>query len=176
MDISNPWQRRSKKAKSNYFAGYQSLYGEKPTPAPVKPPEGVQVELIKKPKVKKNPNNFPKEHQEQIRVAYWLKNNGILFFHIPNGGWRDIREAAKFKAMGVQPGVPDLCIPIARQPYHGLWIELKRQSGGTVSDTQYYWLRELEANGYACFVCNGAEIAIQRIKEYLFNPPMEKTA
>lgn len=30
-----------------------------------------------------------------------------LFFHVPNGGLRNIREATKLKGMGVIPGEPD---------------------------------------------------------------------
>jgi hypothetical protein len=30
-----------------------------------------------------------------------------LLFHVPNGGTRDIREATKFKAMGLFPGEAD---------------------------------------------------------------------
>lgn len=178
MDISNPWQRRGKKAKGNYLAGYQSLYGEKPTPAPARPAEGVQIELIKKPKKKNGKLPAPHEHQEQIRLAYWLKKNQILFFHIPNGGYRDIREASKFKAMGVQAGIPDLCIPYARKGHHGLWIELKRVSGGVLSDSQRFWMAELTKNGYLCVVAKGAEMAIECVKNYLSydHQPLERIA
>jgi hypothetical protein len=39
----------------------------------------------------------------------WIKP-GWLFFHCPNGEWRSPRAAAKLKAMGVLPGVPDLVL------------------------------------------------------------------
>ena len=48
-----------------------------------------------------------------------------LIFHIPNGGSRNTLEAANLKRQGVKAGVPDLCLPVARQNYHGLYIEMK---------------------------------------------------
>ena len=58
----------------------------------------------------------------QIRARYpELK----LLHHIPNGGRRDPIEAKHLKAQGVKPGVPDLCLPVARGNFHGLYIEMK---------------------------------------------------
>lgn len=43
-------------------------------------------------------------------VAYirLMIKRDVLFWHTPNGGLRNKREAAKLKAMGVRPGVSDL--------------------------------------------------------------------
>ena len=67
----------------------------------------------------------------------------------------------------MKPGVPDLCLPVARGGYHGLYIELKRAVGGILSDEQKWWIDELKSQGYAAIVCHGAEEAIRTIKEYL---------
>lgn len=48
-----------------------------------------------------------------------------LLYHIPNGGSRNRLEAANLKRQGVKSGVPDLCLPVARGKYHGLYIEMK---------------------------------------------------
>lgn len=48
-----------------------------------------------------------------------------LLFHVPNGGHRNAREAARFKAMGVRPGVPDLLLLYPKQGFHFLALELK---------------------------------------------------
>lgn len=53
-----------------------------------------------------------------------------LLYHVPNGGSRKKSEAGRFKAEGVKAGVPDLCLPVARGGYHGLYIELKRLKQG----------------------------------------------
>lgn len=48
-----------------------------------------------------------------------------MLYHIPNGGSRNKIEAANLRRQGVRSGVPDLCLPVARGNYHGLYIELK---------------------------------------------------
>jgi hypothetical protein len=110
---------------------------------------------------------IPTEDDEQIRFAVWLAKNMIIFYHIPNGGRRYALEAMKLKRMGVQAGVPDICIPIARSPYHGLYVELKRQKGGTLSEMQKIWRDQLRKEGYAWFLAEGADRAIACVKKYL---------
>ena len=66
-----------------------------------------------------------KEDEFQKAVAIYLKFNGALWFHCPNGGSRNAIEAAKLKAMGVMPGVPDCMVLDARHGFSGLAIELK---------------------------------------------------
>jgi hypothetical protein len=66
-----------------------------------------------------------KEDEFQKAVAIYLKFNGALWFHCPNGGSRNAIEASKFKAMGVMPGVPDCMVLDARHGFSGLAIELK---------------------------------------------------
>ena len=68
---------------------------------------------------------------------------------------------------GVKAGVPDLCLPVARGQYHGLYMELKRQRGGRTSDHQSEWLDALSAQGYKAALCYGWEQAAGTIIEYL---------
>ena len=115
----------------------------------------------------------PTEEQEQAAVFEWavLMRNQFpelsLLFHIPNGGWRAPATAAKLKAQGVKAGVPDLFLPVARGGFHGLWIELKRKSGGRVSVNQSDWITELNHQGYEAVVAHGAEEACEVIYRYL---------
>ena len=51
------------------------------------------------------------EKTEQIAFCEWLTLKGYLYFAIPNGGHRHPAVAAKLKAEGATPGVPDLFIP-----------------------------------------------------------------
>ena len=99
----------------------------------------------------------------------WLTKNKIPFYHIPNGGKRSMLEAIKFKRLGVKAGIPDICIPVARSPYHGLYIELKRRFGGVVSEAQAYWLEELRLQGYYVCVAKGADEAIKIVQYYFQN-------
>lgn len=90
-----------------------------------------------------------------------------LMYHIPNGGSRNKAEAARLKAQGVKPGVPDICLPVPRGKYHGLYIELKRTEGGRLSDKQLNWLDNLMKQGYVAFLCYGWEEAKSLIIKYL---------
>jgi hypothetical protein len=111
----------------------------------------------------------PTEDAEQRHLVNLLARvrPDVLFFSVPNGGWRNKVTAAKLKATGVRPGVPDLVIPEPRRGYHGLFIELKRSKGGQVSQYQKQWLASLRAKGYKAEVCAGADAAWDVITEYL---------
>ena len=89
-----------------------------------------------------------------------------LLFHIPNGGKRSEVEAAHLKMQGVKRGVPDLFLPVARQGYHGLFIEMKTAKG-VVSPFQREWLNDLADQGYYATVCRGADEAKKVIEAYL---------
>ena len=90
-----------------------------------------------------------------------------LLYHVPNGGSRDPREAHNLRMQGVKPGVPDLCLPVPRNGYAALYIEMKRKSGGVLSDNQRVWLKALNRAGNRAVVCNGFDEARETILEYL---------
>lgn len=89
----------------------------------------------------------PTEAQEQVTLFSWAAVQAIpelaLLYHIPNGGSRHKAEAARLRAEGVRAGVPDLCLPVPRGGFHGLYIELKRLRGGRLSEQQRAWLDAL---------------------------------
>lgn len=85
---------------------------------------------------------------------------------IPNGGSRDQIEAKRLKEQGVKPGVPDLCLPVARGQYHGLYIEMKTEAGKD-SPEQIWWREQLTAQGYFSTVCHGWESAVRVLEWYL---------
>lgn len=82
------------------------------TDSPIKPSKQF-------PRYKGSEDNFQKA------VARYLNLIGSFWFHCPNGGSRNGIEAAKLKAMGVKPGIPDCMILDNRRGYAGLAIELK---------------------------------------------------
>ena len=95
------------------------------------------------------------EHDIQVNcVNYFrLRYPKGLIFAIPNGGQRNVIVASKLKAEGVLSGVPDLCIPIAKKGFNGLYIELKNGKSGKVSDNQKTIMSKLQSEGYQCEVC-----------------------
>ena len=111
--------------------------------------------------------SYPTEAQEQRIVVEWCEWKHVPIFHIPNGGSRDPREARNLKLQGVKAGVPDLFVPVPNGEYHGLFIEMKREKGGTVSDAQRKWLDYLGSQGYMAEVCHGATEAISTIRSYI---------
>lgn len=89
-----------------------------------------------------------------------------LLHHIPNGGKRDSMTAVNLKREGVKAGVPDICLPVARGQYHGLYIELKAGKNKTTAK-QKEWLNALNQEGYATKVCYGWSEAGETIEKYL---------
>lgn len=87
-------------------------------------------------------------------------------YHVPNGGSRNKAEASNLKAMGVKSGVPDLHLPIKRNGYSGLVIELKNDKG-KVSNEQVDWLINFDRQGFKAVVCRGWEEAVKTIEDYL---------
>ena len=91
-----------------------------------------------------------------------------LIFAIPNGGDRHKAVAVKLKAEGVKAGVPDLCLPVPRGSFHGLFVEMKPlKPKRNPLDKQKWWLNELSKQGYDTYCCRGHHAAITVIQGYL---------
>jgi len=97
------------------------------------------------------------------RIAYAIPNGSVL---AGNAGKRAI-QMNSLKSTGLLLGCPDLCVPLPRNGYGSLYIELKVVSGGKVSDNQYNVLEELRDAGNKAEICLGADEAIKVIREYL---------
>lgn len=112
------------------------------------------------------------EAQHQRAVFAWAavmsKRYPLLgmMFHVPNGGYRNPREARNLRLQGVKPGVPDIILPIPRGNFHGLFIELKAEGGRLTLDQSNY-LISLNNLGYMVKKCIGADDAIETIKAYM---------
>lgn len=121
-------------------------------------------------------NFCPKEHDEQKAVMAWSRAMDSRFPELamlhatPNGGHRHPATAARLKAEGVKPGVPDLHLPVGKGNYHGLWIELKRRKGGRLSPDQKWWVEQLERYDNRVVVCRGYDEAVAAILGYLNLP------
>ena len=114
------------------------------------------------------------ESAEQTALFCWaaLPETQSLYpelkfmFHIPNGGSRDKREAGRFKAQGVKPGVPDIFLPVPRNGWHGLWIEMK-VGNNKESQQQKDYHAFLSSKHYAVSVCYSWQEAVENITFYL---------
>lgn len=114
------------------------------------------------------------EAQEQKAVFDWSRQPTVraaypelkLLFHVPNGGKRDAIEARHLKGQGVKAGVPDLCLPVARDRFHGAYIEMKTENGHIRAE-QRWWIEELQRQGYYATVCRGWKEAADTLTWYL---------
>ncbi len=97
---------------------------------------------------------------------YQFTNIKQLLIHIPNGGKRNAREAAKFKRMGVRAGVADLLLLVPSKPFHGLFIEMKAGKG-TQQDSQKEFEKKVVENGYQYVVCRSLEHFINVVSDHL---------
>lgn len=117
------------------------------------------------------------ERQHQQAVMKWARQPSIrerwpelaLLHHIKNETTGGAAEVAADKAMGVKKGVPDLCLPVARGGFHGLYIEMKTPSG-RASEAQRWWGMALKEQGYRAAVCHGYDAAVAELCWYLSLP------
>lgn len=148
-------------------------------------------------KVRRGPNApkipVPLEHEEQVLVIDTLLGrlfrNGegkmvrppgggmtgrwpdlSLLYAVPNGGHRMKATAGKMRAEGLRGDVPDLCLPVVRGPFAGLYIEMKRQKGELANPQQRAYHDRLRDQGYFVFVARGAVQGISAIVGYLQLP------
>lgn len=117
------------------------------------------------------------EQQALFRWAAWAQGKYPdlrWMFHVPNGGARDAVTGARMQAEGVKKGVPDICLPTPRGEFSGLYIEMKRRSGGRVSGAQADWIAYLIAQGFCALECRGFDEARRVIENYMALPKPEQ--
>ncbi|WP_430626804.1 VRR-NUC domain-containing protein [Thiobacter aerophilum] len=102
---------------------------------------------------RKRRRRLPLEEAIQRACVEWARLQAPRYpllawlVHVPNGGIRPKGEAGKLKAMGVNPGLPDILIPRRSGPWAGLAVEIKSPTG-KVSRSQAKWLDALAADGW----------------------------
>lgn len=89
-----------------------------------------------------------------------------LLFSVPNGGSRNVIEAARLKREGVVRGVADLLLLVPKKGFHGLCIEMKTRVGRQ-SEHQREWQKEVEQQGYRYAVCKSVAEFMNEINNYL---------
>lgn len=102
-------------------------------------------------------------------VAWWDYTHQKVshcLLHIPNGGKRNAREAARFKAMGVRAGAPDLLLIIPSGGYNLLAMELKVGKNGQTANQKYFQQLITEQGGLYVVV-RSLDQFIDTIENYL---------
>lgn len=116
-----------------------------------------------------------REDEHQTALTNWARMMRTqypaltLYHHIPNGGLRDKRTAARLIGQGVLIGVPDVFIPAARGGYHGIYVELK-VGHNCPTPVQNEFMAAAIREGCYCAVCYGWPCAAAVIEDYLRMP------
>ncbi len=126
-------------------------------------------EMIKPSRTKKR--NAQPEAAEQEKVIKWARDNEktypfLWMLHSSLNGVKMTKaQAGRAIAQGMLSGVPDLFLPVPKNGYHGLFIEMKYGSN-KVTENQEKFLQNAANVGYAISVCYSANEAIKRIEDY----------
>ena len=123
----------------------------------------------------------PTERQEQDAVVKWARmmaqyDDRFLMLRCGFEGLRlSMGVRMQCKRQSICNGWPDIFLAVPRRyqadilvaHFCGLFIELKRRKGGTVSQEQAEIIGRLQNQGYMAVVCRGADEAIKTISAYL---------
>ncbi|CAB4177863.1 VRR-NUC domain containing protein [uncultured Caudovirales phage] len=117
-----------------------------------------------------NPPIKQSESHLQQQCVKWLQfqYSSLVWFHVPNGGQRNIREAVRFKREGVKAGVADIILLRPNKSKHGLLIELKTKSGKQSPD-QKEFQKQTEFWNYQYSVCRNLDEFMKCVNDYVLN-------
>ena len=112
-------------------------------------------------------------HEEsliQMAVIRWYRLQyphleGLLVGY-PAGIHLGMTARVRAKAMGLKAGMPDLMLFVPRKESHGLFLELKTQTG-KLSKVQKEYHETLRSQLYTIVTCHSFEEAIDEIRRYL---------
>ena len=102
---------------------------------------------------------FRAAHPELARLLHHSANEGKRTTRIvhTHAGTRVVCSGgARLKAMGMQTGFPDLFLAVPRRGMHGLFIEMKSETG-RLEPSQREMLALLSDQGYATAVCRSLD-------------------
>jgi hypothetical protein len=120
------------------------------------------------------------EDQHQQALFAWAAFQKVKYpelawlYAIPNGGKRPIKTAIQLKLAGVKKGVSDICLPVKRGEFSGMYIELKtphdkawQSDKGSMTKEQVLFGDFVASQGFFFVVCYGWESAAETITGYL---------
>ncbi len=109
------------------------------------------------------------EQDLQIAVAKLLDAvlaSRVVWFHVPNGGYRSKVEAGIFMAMGVKPGVPDLVINWAG-PDGPLVLAIELKAGaGKATPAQTVMMDRLRGAAWFVSEARSVDEVVALLKRY----------
>jgi len=117
----------------------------------------------------------PRESDEQAVVVQWCRAMGIPTFSVPNGarvlGPHRYAHLSRLKREGMLAGVPDLII-VPLNPHTGqpVAVEMKRRSGGRLSERQGATIAMMRAHGWYVIIAQGAQDAIEQLSSLGYAP------
>jgi hypothetical protein len=124
------------------------------------------------PKPKKPRNNEESRSQRNF-FRWWnlvcfseFKLPRTVIHSVPNGGFRNIVTASIMKAEGQSAGVFDVKVNVARNGYHGAWLEFKAEKGVLSNDQKQFKLN-MEDQGYFTAVVYNYDQAVKIVTDYL---------
>ena len=112
---------------------------------------------------------FRVAHPELARLLHHSANEGKRTTRIvhTHAGTRVVCSGgARLKAMGMQTGFPDLFLAVPRRGMHGLFIEMKSETG-RLEPSQREMLALLSERGYATAVCRSLDDFCHVVDSYL---------
>ena len=110
------------------------------------------------------------ESHLQQQCVKWLsfQYSNLVWFHVPNGGQRNVREAVRFKREGVKAGVADIILLQPNKTQHALCIELKTKIGKQ-SPEQKEFQKAVEQWNYKYSVCRSLDEFMKVVNDYILN-------
>lgn len=110
------------------------------------------------------------ESDLQTACVRWFRlqypSLALCLFAVPNGGSRNLREAARMKGEGVTAGVADLILLVPRGGYASLCIEMK-SAAGRQRPEQKAWQQAVEKAGNRYVVCRSFDEFRAVVDDYL---------
>lgn len=94
-------------------------------------------------------------------------------FAVPNGALLAGNDAQRarymnfLKKQGLKNGVSDVVIALPRGPYHGAYMEFKRDNASKVTDAQDDWIALMNIVGYHASIVRGYEQSVAFAQGYL---------
>lgn len=109
-----------------------------------------------------------KEHSLQTKVVQYVRTfyPDIIIASIPNGSGTTAKNRLHLYTEGLLAGMPDLFIAEPKHGFHGLFIEMKTESG-IESAEQKRLRKRLNSREYLVFVARSDRTAINLIEDYL---------